>query len=354
MATGFGFCSNCGASIGAAGQRFCPTCGTVIPAASAAVPAPAAAPTQPPAWGAPPPPPPPADGQPQVWGTPPAAPLAAPARSGISPVMLLVGGVVIVAIVAGAIFAMNNSKGSPGASGATGSTIPGGGSVVFNPSTIGCPSQPYTTTIVLPSSVKGTDSITYKIDSTIVITQTVAEFGFAQKPDGTWSVSDTNSTGSTHCDMGAGVHTARLVDANGKVLAQGAFTFVMSASPSAAKPSVAEPTPSPTPEPPAQGTVTIKPSKMSCSAASVSVSLSVVLPGTIPDSAMISSELDGAIQNTSTAADGFVKQADGTWLSTGTTDSSTLCSELAIGDHTIRALDASSNVLAEGTFTLQP
>jgi hypothetical protein len=278
--------------------------------------------------------------------------------------MLLVGVVVIAAIVIGAFFVMNNSKGTPGgsgspvasgslpASGAVSSTVAGGGSIVFVPSTIGCPGQGFTTNIVLPASVKATDTITYQIDDTTIIAQTVADFGFAQQANGTWSISDINQAGSTHCDMGPGKHTARLIDANGKVLAQGAFTFIAVASPTA-KLTVA-PKPTPTPKPVAQGWVTIDPATMSCSAASVSVSLSVVLPGSIPASAMISSELDGTIANTERADVGFVKQPDGTWLSSGTTDSSTLCSQLTIGDHTIRALDASGNTLAEGTLTLEP
>jgi hypothetical protein len=366
MATGFGFCSSCGTAIGAAGQRFCATCGAVTAAASAAVPVPpadvpapppapvfvppVAVPTpppayaQPPAWGTPPPPPPAAYGQPQAWGGQPAAPVAA-ARSGVNPAMFLVGVLVIAAIAVGAFFVVNNPKNSPSASGAMGSTSPGGGGMVFNPSTIGCPSQSFTTNIVLPASVKGTDTLTYKIDTTTIITQTVADFGFEKQANGTWTVSNTNEEGSTHCDMGPGVHTARLLDASGNVLAQGAFTFVMSASPSAAEPTSA---------PIAKGTVTIDPSKMSCSAASVSVSLNVVLPGSIPADAMISSELDGAIQTTDRTDVGFVKQSDGTWLSTGSADSSTLCTQLGVGDHTIRALDADGNILAEGTFTLQP
>lgn len=347
MANGFGFCPNCGAALTAAGQRFCASCGAVLSAvaAPAAVPAPAAAPE----GAASPPPPPP-------WAVPPsaaapvvppaysmAAPVAAaPAKTGISPTMLVIGVVLIAAIVGGAFYVMNNNSKSSGSGGNNGGYP---GSFVFSPATVGC-GQTSTTTMRLPSSVHGTDEITLQDNGTTVATQTVADAGFTQQPDGTWYASD---TGPTDCSIGGGVHTERLLDSNGHVLAQGSFTFVESASPSAGL--VVE---SPSPSLLSEGTVTIDPSSFSCSGAEVDVTVTIRLSGSIPGSTQLTSEIDGSADTTSSVESSFDKQSDGTWLSTGTISSSDLCSELDPGQHRIGAMDANGNVVAEGTFTVNP
>ena len=354
MATGFGFCPNCGTALTSAGQKFCASCGAVLlaVAAPAAVPAPVVAPQV----AASPPPPPP-------WAVPPsaAAPMvppaysmpapvaAAPAKTGISPNMLVIGGVLIAAIVGGAFFVMNNNSKSSGPGGNTvrssGSVAPansGGnngaypGSMVFSPSTVTC-GQTYMTTIRLPSSVSSTDEITLQDNGTTVGTHTVVDAGMTQQPDGTWYGSD---TGPIDCSMSAGIHTERLVDPSGDVLAEGSFTFVESASPS--------------PGPLSEGTVTVEPSSFSCSGAEVDVTVTIQLPGSIPGSTQLTSEIDGSAETTSSVESGFAKQSDGTWLSTATISSSDLCSELGAGQHRIGAMDANGNVVAEGTFTVNP
>ena len=363
MATGIGFCPNCGTAMTAGGQRFCASCGATLPAlatASAAVPAQAA-------MSAPPPPPPPymAPVQP-AWATPPPTATIAPARTTASPAMLLVGGLIIAAIVGVAIFVMNNgSKGLPGSSGSSGcSGLPGcngsglpptasvspspvagyPGSLSFSPKTIGCPGQPFTTTVVLPSSVKGTDQITYQIDDTTIITQAVTDFRMTKQADGTWSVSTDNPDGSANCSMGPGVHTASLLDSGGKVLAQTSFTFIMLASP----------TPEPTPTPSSKSAVIIKPSSFSCSAAAVDVTLAIQLSASIPGSTEVTSELDGTAGTPTTVEASFKQQPDGSWLSSDTVSSTTLCGQLSVGQHRIGALDAAGKVITEGTFTVKP
>jgi hypothetical protein len=295
--------------------------------------------------------------------------------------MLVIGGVLIAAIVGGAFFVMNNNSKSSGPGGNTvrssgsvapansggntggssgsvapansggntggssGSVAPansGGnngaypGSMVFSPSTVTC-GQTYMTTIRLPSSVSSTDEITLQDNGTTVGTHTVVDAGMTQQPDGTWYGSD---TGPIDCSMSAGIHTERLVDPSGDVLAEGSFTFVESASPS--------------PGPLSEGTVTVEPSSFSCSGAEVDVTVTIQLPGSIPGSTQLTSEIDGSAETTSSVESGFAKQSDGTWLSTATISSSDLCSELGAGQHRIGAMDANGNVVAEGTFTVNP
>ena len=375
MATGIGFCPNCGTAMTAAGQRFCPSCGTTLPAmatAQAAVPAPAqaAVPAQA-AMPTPQPPPYVAPVQP-AWAMPPPTAAAAPARSTASPAMLLVGGLVIAAIVGVAILAMNNgSKGLPGSSGSPGSSasfgclgLPGcngsglppiasvspsrvtgyPGSLSFSPKAIGCPGQPFTITVVLPSSVKGTDQITYQIDDTTIITQAATDFGVTKQADGTWSVSTDNPDGSANCSMGPGFHTATLLDSGGNVLAQTSFMFVMLASP----------TPQLTPAPFSMGVTTIEPSSFSCSAPAVDVRLAVQLSASFAGSTKVTSELDGVPGTPTTVAVDFVQQADGSWLSASTVSSSALCEQFSVGKHSIGASDAAGKVITEGTFTIEP
>jgi hypothetical protein len=284
--------------------------------------------------------------------------------------MLLVGGLVIAAIVGVAFLAMNNgSKGLPGSSGspvASGSFgcvgLPGcngsglpptvspsrvagyPGSLSFSPKTIDCPGGPFTTTVVLPSSVKGTDQITYKIDDTTIITQAATDFGVTKQADGTWSVSTDNPDGSANCSMGPGVHTASLLDSSGKVLAQTSFTFVMLASP----------TPKLTPAPVSMGVTTIVPSSFSCSAPAVDVKLAIQLSASFAGSTEVTSELDGVPGTPTTVAADFEQQADGSWLSSSTVSSSALCEQFSVGKHSIGALDAAGKVITEGTFTIKP
>jgi hypothetical protein len=144
MATELGFCPNCGTARTAADQKFCPKCGASL-AALAAGAAASPPPTQPPPPAAPPFPPPP----PASWAAgPTGAPLPPPAypmppsrrRSQISPAVLLLGLLLIVAVAGGAyLFANQNSNGSgasgsPATSGPVGTTPLGGNTA--NPATI--------------------------------------------------------------------------------------------------------------------------------------------------------------------------------------------------------------------------
>ena len=354
MATEFGFCPNCGTALAAAGQMFCISCGATLRVATPApppgpAPTPASGPTPAPVVMPAPPPQPSAPAQP-AWAMPTSTAAVTPSRSGVSPAMLLVGGLVIAAIVGVAFLATNGgSKSHPGTSGSpvvSPSPVPSAGypgSLAFNPKTIGCPSQPFTTTVVLPASVIATDQITYQIDDTVIITQAVTKFGLTKQADGKWSVSTDNPEGSSNCSMGPGLHTARLLDGTGKVLAQTSFTFVM----------LATPTPGPTLAL-VSTSVTITPPSFSCSAADVDVSLTIQLSASFPGSTSITSEVDGTPGTTTTVEAGFEQQPDGSWLSSDTVASSALCEQLSVGAHRLGALDADGKVIVEGTFTVKP
>jgi hypothetical protein len=377
MATGLGFCPTCGTAKTEADQKFCASCGATLaappqpPAPVAAMPVappppPAyvpAAPPPPPAYAPPPPPayaPPPPYAPQQAWGGQPFAP-AAPAKAAVSPTMLLIGAVVILAIVGAAFYMMNNNS------------YPG--TLAFSPTTVNC-GQTYTTTIRLPSSVKSTDQITLQDNGKTVVTQSVSDVGLQQQADGSWSASDTSPA---DCSIGAGAHTERLLDANGKVLAQGSFTLVGSASttptagagtpapatqaateaPTEAPTPTEEATPAPTEAPSlppstSGSSTTIDPSSFSCSAADEQIVLTIRLSASIPGTAEVTSEIDGNTGDTGTVSSGFEKQADGSWLSSAPESSQTLCSELGTGQHTIGALDSNGQVITQGTFTINP
>ena len=354
MATGFGFCSNCGAAATGPGEKFCGVCGAAQPvraAAGAPVPPPYAPPPYAPQPYAPQP------GQP-AYGMPPGAVPYGPPRSSVNPLTVILGVLVIVAIVVGGALAL----GFKGPLASSGSPTPGGsispssepsvnypGSIVFSPSTINCPSGPNTTTVKLPSSVIETDQITYRIDETEIVTQSVTEFGLTQQPDGTWFVKDTNASGSSDCSMGPGVHTARLLAADGQVLAQGSFTVVMSGT---AKPT-AKATQEPTPLSEAIGT--IEPSSISCSAAAgIQVVATYRLPSSVAATNLLTAVWDDQQMDVGKVSSFFQQQADGTWLATDKYTGSDFCDMFDAGSHRMGYLDYDGNLVVQVTFTVKP
>ena len=399
MAAGFGFCANCGTPASAPDEKFCASCGTALPghaAAAAAAAAPmaaapmAAAPMTPPPYAqAPTPPPyaqaptpqpygqppasyapppygavPPAPGQP-AWGTPPMGAYGAPAKSAMNPLYIVVGAVVILAIVGVGAFALangNKSSGSPGANGRP-------GSLVFSPTTVSCDAT-LTISTTLPASVKDTDPITLKIDGNTVGTHTAVEAGLAKQADGSWSGT---SSGPSDCStMGAGLHTEQLVDGSGNVLAEGSFTIAGSAATetpeatakataTATAKATANITPAPTPvpvvtPPPAttEGTVVVTPNSFSCSAKAVQVTLTVTLPASLTATSTVTAVVDGSTGSTGTVGDNFTKQSDGSWISSTTDTSTTLCTNYDPGQHDIGFQDSTGNMVSEGTFTVLP
>ena len=356
MTTGFGFCANCGTPATSAAEKFCASCGTALPAHAATAAAAAAAapppPPPPPPVGAPYAPPPYTPAQP-AWGMPPAA---APAGSAVNPILLLVGALVIVAVIAGVGFYVvnNGSKGSPAPSIASssptvassspkatiahspsGGIVGGSGSIAFSPSTVVC-GETWTTTVTLPASVKGTDQITLKVDGVVVGTQTVIDAGMTKQADGSWLGTD---TGPADCSVGVGKHTEQLVDASGKVLAEGSFTFVES---STKTPAVSE------------GSITFKPAEFSCSAAPVQVTETIRLPASLQGADLITAVIDGQAGKTGTVASSFKKQSDGSWLATYTYSSTNFCAQYDTGPHVIFIVDQNGNYPAQGAWRIDP
>jgi hypothetical protein len=285
MTTGFGFCANCGTPRLAADQKFCAVCGSALapapqapvapaappawsappppapivaeapvvteapatpsPEVEAAIPAPpapepaatlVAPPPPPPAWSAPPPPPPAYQAAPPppppayqyapppaYQGTPP-APGAARTGLKITPLVLLIG-VVVLAVIAGAFVYMNMSSKA--------------GSMTFTPPTLSC-SNPvtFTVTAYLPSSVHAGDKITITLDGKSAGSTEVANSDeLKQQTDGSWI--DTSTTTAERmkaiCASGGssggfnvltpGLHTMQILDSTGtKVLASGSYT----------------------------------------------------------------------------------------------------------------------------------
>jgi hypothetical protein len=153
----------------------------------------------------------------------PGTPAAAGTGIKVTPQMLAIGGVVL-AVIVGAYLFMNMNSNS--------------GGITFTPSTLSC-SKPvsFTTSAHLPSSVKAADSVTITLDGKPVTTSQVSSVSdMIQQPDGSWTSTSTTSpsTMQTMCAAGGasggfniltpGTHTMQVLDANGKVLAQGSYT----------------------------------------------------------------------------------------------------------------------------------
>jgi hypothetical protein len=81
-------------------------------------------------------------------------------------------------------------------------------------------------TIRLPSSLHATDQITAQLDGQVKGTATLGS-QFIQQSDGSW-LQTTTQSGVTTCagtnGQFTGTHVGRILDASGKVLADGSFT----------------------------------------------------------------------------------------------------------------------------------
>ena len=260
------FCPGCGAQLLLETQQFCATCGFDLedlrdrargaqaggeiagPAADVQRTAAAVAPTEP---GTPQAlPPQPAPPVVSAVAVPPFAPPdrsmpqgAAPRRTSVNPALLVIGGVVIVAIVA-VLLVVNGMSGGPGG-------------ISFDPSTISC-SAPvaFTTTGRLPASVHAGDTVTITLDGQAFTSEQVSpDNSYVQQADGSWTLTNTSSLATVQslCAVGGsaggfdvltpGTHTEQVLDSSGKVLAQGSYTVTAGGAGGAA----VTPTPTPTP-----------------------------------------------------------------------------------------------------------
>jgi cold shock CspA family protein len=86
----------------------------------------------------------------------------------------------------------------------------------------------------------------------------------------------------------------------------------------------------------------------------------VTLPSSLQYASQITLKLDGTVETTSTVGgSGFVQHTDGTWTNASAISTSDVCGlasggSISMGTHTLQVVDASGNVLAEGTYTLAP
>jgi hypothetical protein len=137
--------------------------------------------------------------------------------------MAAIGAIAVAAVIAVAFFLSSSSK---------------SGSITFTPSTVSC-STPvaFTSTAHLPSSLHVGDTLTVTLDGKSAGTTQVAIGGeMTQSADGSWlDVSTTTPADmQTLCAAGGsaggfnvltpGTHTMKVLDASGKVIAEGSYT----------------------------------------------------------------------------------------------------------------------------------
>ena len=118
------------------------------------------------------------------------------------------------------------------------------GSLTFTPNKVSCDLPvDFVMTMVLPSSVKAADSLTEMFDGKVINSFVVSDDAtIIAQPDGSWLSTSTSpaDTMITTCAAGGlndsgvavltpGTHTVKMVDDNGKVLAQGSYTVLASA-----------------------------------------------------------------------------------------------------------------------------
>jgi hypothetical protein len=106
----------------------------------------------------------------------------------------------------------------------------------------------------------------------------------------------------------------------------------------------------------AAGGVTFSPSTISC-AANVSVTMTIRLPASLHATDQVTVQVDGKIVSTISVGSQFIQQADSSWLYTGSGAMLGTCQGATgqvVGTHTVRVIDASSKVVAEGSVTVIP
>jgi len=105
------------------------------------------------------------------------------------------------------------------------------------------------------------------------------------------------------------------------------------------------------------GGITISPSTISCGTTTV-FSETVRLPSSVHAGDVVTIYGDGVEENTmSIDATSWAKQGDGSWLFTYGTTSSFTCTSTgtsAVGHHTMTIKDSNGNLLAEGSYTINP
>jgi hypothetical protein len=405
MAVGFGFCSNCGAPLTKAQQKFCAVCGATVPV-RAEPPEPTQPPqpqpqppqqpqppfagpsTPPPAWGQTPPPtapsaqwqtgaqtPPPSQwtaspgmppmpsGAPMPGGAamPPAGAAGAPAKSGLtSNPVVLVGGLVLILAVAGVGYmAMNNHNPAP--TGPVGTPLPTLASPSAGPTETATPFATPTkgagvgtvavTPAKFPCNAPGSATLAFTLPASIDgATEISLEI------DGTDAGTQAISTLMTQ--QADGSWTASQDDVISNLCSEyGVGTHdvkILDPDGNILAATTFTITAGATPTPPA-GTVSIvvQPGQFSCSTSGLKINMAIVLPASIDPTTTVTLTLDGEALSSDTVESGFEQQADGSWLSTGSVLASDLCA-YGTGSHTLKLLDGNGKLLGQASFTAQP
>ena len=103
------------------------------------------------------------------------------------------------------------------------------GSITLTPSSFSCSSSTQVTAVMrLPASMQATDMLTFQTDGVTKSSGTV-DSTFSRQSDSSWLFSEP-STASSVCQGSGGTlligtHTLRILDAGGKVLAEGSYTL---------------------------------------------------------------------------------------------------------------------------------
>jgi hypothetical protein len=113
--------------------------------------------------------------------------------------------------------------------------------------------------------------------------------------------------------------------------------------------------------PPASGSITFDPPSFTC-ANPVDGRMTVRLPSVVTGDTTVRVMLDGKQMTTSPVSEGFIRQADNSWLDSAqwvTVDDMTKgCNQpgggllMSVGTHAIQVLDAKGVVLATGSYTV--
>jgi hypothetical protein len=82
------------------------------------------------------------------------------------------------------------------------------------------------------------------------------------------------------------------------------------------------------------------------------VSLTIVLGASVAADEEVALMIDDQLVGSDTVGTGFEKQSDGTWLSSDNVTLQSLCA-YGNGAHTIKVLDSTKKILAQGTFTTE-
>jgi hypothetical protein len=102
------------------------------------------------------------------------------------------------------------------------------------------------------------------------------------------------------------------------------------------------------------GSINFSPTVFLC--AGETRTMSIRLPSSVQATDELSFEIvpDGITDHLDPISSGFIQQQDGSWLLAASTSDTTVeeC-RLPVGSHTIRVLDSTGKVLAEGSFSRQ-